>query len=429
MESAWANAQPGDVFLLHGGIYGFVSDAGGQSGTPESPIVFKAFGDGEPIIRSLELANQSHIWFEGLTFEADGNEIGFYSTTQLPGYDNGFHPMSNDVVNIVLVRNTFRDFKHSIVAGARTSGWYIADNVIVGNMELGGESFDGEGVELAHGDNHIVAYNSITLVGDGVSFPDDNCDIYGNDIFDVTDDGIELDYGEANTRAWGNRIHNAAHNGISFQPMSGAPWYIVRNQIISYQESAFKFRDFSSDRYFAAHNTFVNSGWVFDHWFHNALRGITRNNLFVSVGNERIIKRCDGTADWRTDLDYDGFDWGTNSGPFNYNSNSLPDLESFTAVSGQEAHGMRVQWGSCFEALDVPGAAPHTTIPPQWATLDPACAAVDAGVMLPNVNDDHTGAAPDLGAYEVGHSLPHFGQRPTTPPDERPLPPAGLRVE
>lgn len=39
-------------------------------------------------------------------------------------------------------------------------------------------------------------------------------------------------------------------------------------------------------------------------------------------------------------------------------------------------------------------------------------AAVDAGVQLPNVNDDFTGRAPDLGAYEIDRPLPHYGPRP-----------------
>jgi len=38
-------------------------------------------------------------------------------------------------------------------------------------------------------------------------------------------------------------------------------------------------------------------------------------------------------------------------------------------------------------------------------------AAVDAGLALPNVNDGCAGTAPDLGAYEVGRSLPHYGPR------------------
>ncbi|UCH07341.1 MAG: right-handed parallel beta-helix repeat-containing protein, partial [Deltaproteobacteria bacterium] len=44
--------------------------------------------------------------------------------------------------------------------------------------------------------------------------------------------------------------------------------------------------------------------------------------------------------------------------------------------------------------------------------LQPASAAVDAGCILPNINDDFTGEAPDLGALEEGQPVPVYGPRP-----------------
>ena len=44
--------------------------------------------------------------------------------------------------------------------------------------------------------------------------------------------------------------------------------------------------------------------------------------------------------------------------------------------------------------------------------LKPNSAAVDRGVLLPNVNEGFTGRAPDLGALETGKPIPHFGPRP-----------------
>ena len=38
-------------------------------------------------------------------------------------------------------------------------------------------------------------------------------------------------------------------------------------------------------------------------------------------------------------------------------------------------------------------------------------AAVDAGCVIPNVNDDFDGKAPDLGALEVGQEMPIYGPR------------------
>jgi hypothetical protein len=37
--------------------------------------------------------------------------------------------------------------------------------------------------------------------------------------------------------------------------------------------------------------------------------------------------------------------------------------------------------------------------------------AIDAGMIIPNITDRFTGEAPDLGAHEFGHPLPHYGPR------------------
>jgi len=44
--------------------------------------------------------------------------------------------------------------------------------------------------------------------------------------------------------------------------------------------------------------------------------------------------------------------------------------------------------------------------------LKSGSAAVDAGQSLPNVNDGFGGKATDLGAYELGSPMPHYGPRP-----------------
>ena len=90
---------------------------------------------------------------------------------------------------------------------------------------------------------HTISYNRISNVADGISYTGGNCDIFGNDIFDVTDDGIEPDYASANVRIYNNRISMAQNNAISLQDVdNGMPWFIIRNQIIGYTESVLKTR-------------------------------------------------------------------------------------------------------------------------------------------------------------------------------------------
>ena len=43
--------------------------------------------------------------------------------------------------------------------------------------------------------------------------------------------------------------------------------------------------------------------------------------------------------------------------------------------------------------------------------LKPDSAAVDKGVVLPNITDGFAGRAPDLGALELGQTPPHYGPR------------------
>jgi hypothetical protein len=43
--------------------------------------------------------------------------------------------------------------------------------------------------------------------------------------------------------------------------------------------------------------------------------------------------------------------------------------------------------------------------------LKPGSAAIDRGMILPNVTDGFSGAAPDLGALELGQTPPHYGPR------------------
>ena len=38
--------------------------------------------------------------------------------------------------------------------------------------------------------------------------------------------------------------------------------------------------------------------------------------------------------------------------------------------------------------------------------------AIDTGAVLSGINDGFTGIAPDVGAYELGQELPHYGIRP-----------------
>ena len=407
IPAAEAVAQPGDVFLVHAGNYGgritFT-----KAGSTSAYIVWKGAGDGEAVFAGIDVS-ANYVWLEGLTLR-----------------DMPFALMSkNAPVGVVITKCAFYNNNYSIYLQRGGSHWYITDNTIVGDTPYTTESFDGEGIELngysVDSFGHVVAHNTISNVGDGISNGTYNINVYGNDIFDVSDDGFEGDPGGVNIRVWGNRIHNAAHNGISYQPQNGSPWYILRNQLAGFMEAPFKFR--TTDRSIIAHNTIVMWGTMFSVNDAHLLRSIVKNNVWVSVSGGRIFDFGSTVKDWRADLSHDGFDWGSSTTPFRYGGVLYANLTSFAAASGLEANGRQISRTDCFTTLNVPGPAP-VPVPPQVMTLKPGCHAVDAGVVLPNINDGFAGAAPDLGAYELGLAAPAYGRRLGSAPQ----PPTNLRI-
>ena len=89
-------------------------------------------------------------------------------------------------------------------------------------------------------------------------------------------------------------------------------------------------------------------------------------------------------------------------------------LAELRAATGQETHGVEVDY-DIFEERAPAQIRRRRHAVYHAANLDfrlkPGSKAVDAGVRLPNVNDDFTGQAPDLGAYENGKPLPVYGPR------------------
>jgi regulation of enolase protein 1 (concanavalin A-like superfamily) len=394
VDAAQAVAQPGDTFLMHAGYYGSERLTFASPGAPGSYIVWKAAGDGEVTTTGLDIV-AGHLWFEGLTVR---DQRYGTRTDRAPS-------------DVVITRCAFVNNFYSIFLNGGGSDWYIADNTIYGATPYASQSDEGEGIELAGTSGHTVAHNSITNVADGLSTPRTNVDIFGNDIFNTADDGLELDTGLANVRAWQNRIHNAYHNGISFQPQNGGPWYIIRNQIVGSVESPFKFR--TTDRFVLVNNTIVNfAGPMICCSPSHLLRGLVRNNLWVSAQGGQIWN-LESFTDWRTDIDYDGFDWGNAAYPLVWNGLIYYDVPSFARASGLEQHGVQIFKDTCFAEFNVPGPTP-TEIPPQLMTLRADCNALDAGAILPNLTEPFTGAAPDLGAYEYGVPAPQYGPRPAT---------------
>jgi len=89
-------------------------------------------------------------------------------------------------------------------------------------------------------------------------------------------------------------------------------------------------------------------------------------------------------------------------------------LEEYSQATGQDKHSVIVDY-DIFLNTAQPNPDDITRVYKAEDLdfgLKPDAAAVDAGCILPNINDDFTGKAPDLGALEVGQPVPLYGPRP-----------------
>jgi hypothetical protein len=88
-------------------------------------------------------------------------------------------------------------------------------------------------------------------------------------------------------------------------------------------------------------------------------------------------------------------------------------LEEFSRATGLDQHSKIVNYRIFRNLHPVDPATPSKVYDPNQLdfSLQEGSAAVDAGVVLYNINDGFTGRAPDLGALEVGEAIPHYGPR------------------
>ena len=458
--------KPGDVILVHAGLYrGERFIYGGidpkipsyginfdgtyyltASGTPDKPIVIKSAGDGEVIfdgagshnLFNLEAANYNY--FDGITVR--NTDVAFLLGVKDIVGASGFTLVHSRLENIG--RGVHTDW-----AGSRD--FYIADNVFIGRHSLTKlqtwydpkfwgrfpdfpATVTSEYAVKVYGQGHVVTNNYVAAMHDGIDIatygtPSNDpgkipvsIDIYNNDFFDMADNCIELDGGAHNLRAFRNRCFNTAGGAFSFQPIFGGPAYLFRN--ISYQTTTggpLKTTDTPAGL-LIYQNTFIGQGSIApgsnEHF---------RNNLFLGDNWKEPVFNFSTFTNYSSS-DYNGwrpnpeapyaFAWNSPNldSPPTFDSSSLikrqyRTLADFQQGSSQEQHGVQVDY-STFQNVVAPDPSDpqHLYAPEDFDfRLRAGSAAVDRGEILPNINDDFTGNAPDLGALEFGRPVPHYG--------------------
>jgi hypothetical protein len=160
------------------------------------------------------------------------------------------------------------------------------------------------------------------------------------------------------------------------------------------------------------HNTAVKKGPPLVLWTSAKVRNcVYRNNLFL--GTQGRAYDC-SPAMIGCDFDYDGFGGFSGDVFLKWNNARYASLADVKARAPVYKHAVAVDPATAFASGIKPPDDTKRQYEPRTVDLRlaPGTAAIDAGAVLPGFNDDFAGKAPDLGAYELGSPLPHYGPRP-----------------
>jgi hypothetical protein len=144
-----------------------------------------------------------------------------------------------------------------------------------------------------------------------------------------------------------------------------------------------------------------------------------KNNVLIGLSDPAQV-----TTDLiMAEIDYNG--WSPD-GTFRF-VDSWVNFADLQSNSPYEPNGRLLDGTTFTTPLTLPPN--HTTLWPDTdVTLGPNSAALDAALLLPNINDDYSGVAPDLGALERGAADLQYGVR--QPPDVlAPAAPDNVSVE
>ena len=455
--------QPGDTILMHTGLYRperfdyvdpMMTPFDGTAsltlkGTKEKPITIKSAGDGEVIFDGagnhalLDVTASQHHIFDGLTFR--NTDVGI-----MAGQKEVLGAVALTVKNCRFENVGFGVWTEF----AGSSDFYIADNLFLGRDDrfrlvgwsgfmwasagpFGSHLLTSYYAIKVYGPGHVIAHNAIAYFHDAIGIstygtpeqdPDrraSSIDIYNNDFHMLGDDFVETDGGVHNIRVFNNRGVNAAHGGYSSQPVFGGPVYFIRNILYHVPSGvAFKFSSKPAGL-FVYHNTIIGEHVITD----PSSNMHYRNNLFLGrdTPDRGIMAWANATGAYSSD--YNGF--RPNKGvtaqyrwlapakgqtiyePKPTDWKNFATLGEFKAATGQETHGIEVDF-DIFEKMTPPDPTKRHAV---YHAMDlnfrlkAGSKAVDAGVLIPTVNEGFAGRAPDLGALETGKPDLKYGPR------------------
>lgn len=408
IRQAQQSARPGDTLLLDEGTYETIRIT--VDGEPGRPITLRGVERAKVVIVGNDTINcegRRHLLIENLTLRAEG--IGVRG-------ENADH---------ITVRGCRIDAERMGVYIVPGKNALIADNIVTGPVKWTdpkGPAMKAEGITVA-GSGHVICRNLVTNTCDAINadtgrMATHDIDIYRNDIWVCTDDAIEVDHVARNIRVFENRMTNV-FSSMSNQPLFGGPCYWIRN--VSYAcAGGFKFHCNPSG-IVALHNTIISYRFA---WKDMSARNVyLRNNVFAGgfINNNQEWNCLLGLRGINLDWDHDAV--LRNASPRLIElfapARDAPvgkvhyaNMRELFDDTGLEEHGIEITWAD-FAHIDGRPNGETVVWPDAWSVMLTADSrAVDAGAVLPNISDSFTGDAPDIGAWETGRPVPHYGPSP-----------------
>lgn len=212
-----------------------------------------------------------------------------------------------------------------------------------------------------------------------------DADIYNNQIRDVSDDGLEAEGACVNQRFRNNAVDRMLI-GVSFAPVTQGPVWVMRSTFTNFTSSPIKWASNPDGVVLFYHNTsWTNAANL------NAMSMITpvdntvmRNNIFQG---KRYAFEEPFTGSTGNDWNYDNW-YTTSTGPhFKWENRTYNTIQQLCTATGLECSRYEYAPG-----LTNPAAGDFTLL-----SSSPN---IDRGILIPGINDDFKGAAPDVGAYE-----------------------------
>jgi hypothetical protein len=315
-----------------------------------------------------------------------------------------------------------------------------------------------------YGGGHVVAFNYVANFHDGIDVetygnPDGSdaiagphypprkdwsrrpvaIDFYNNYLTNFHDNAIEIDGSMHNIRVMRNMMLNSASHPFCNQPAIGGPVYWIRNIVYHAPFGSTRTSNGAPGMIYL-NNTILSETSIRTsanaHWMNNLMLGensapaifavTTYTNYSSSDYNGfRVNPGAQTSFEWnsppwdvaRDDRDLLAAKDGVQTPPSKYVvTRRYPTLAAYSADSHQDMHSLLLDYG-VFEHVPMLDAKDTKTVQRLYKAEDldfrlkPGSAAVDRGKAIPNVTDNYSGNAPDLGALETGQPMPHYGPR------------------